>query len=147
MQPGWYSNPRPLNYALLPTALSTCATKVEGVCKNWLVFQCDVIELLALCLCWFWLVCNHQQQTTHKPNTCSLLQGSGFKSSCSQFFFISFNLGIATGAKVGLKLRLHKNHIEASLLRWIKISSFKKNLLSEQLQVVCPRKKRRKSLN
>ena len=43
----------------------------------------------------------------HKPNTCGLLQGYGFNSSCSQIFFISkFNLGVANGAKVGLKLRL-----------------------------------------
>ena len=34
-----------------------------------------VIELLAL-----W---------KHKPNTCSLLQGCGFKSSCSKFFYFS----------------------------------------------------------
>ena len=28
---------------------------------------------------------NHQQQTTHKPNTCSVRQGFEFKSNCSQF--------------------------------------------------------------
>ena len=39
--------------------------------------------------------------------TCSLLQGCGFESICSQIFFIlMLNLGIANGAKVGLMLRL-----------------------------------------
>ena len=45
--------------------------------------------------------------TTHNPNTSSLLKGCVFESRCSQFFFIlMFNLGIANGAKVDLKLRL-----------------------------------------
>ena len=38
-----------------------------------------VIELLAMC---------YYLQTTHKPNTCSLLKGCGFESRCGQFFFI-----------------------------------------------------------
>ena len=50
------------------------------------------IEILALCY------------------ICSLLQGCGFESSCSQIFFFTsvFDLGIANGAKVDLKLRLGK---------------------------------------
>ena len=38
----------------------------------------------------------------HKPNTCGLLQGYVL----NLFFISKFNLGVANGAKVGLKLRL-----------------------------------------
>ena len=48
---------------------------------------------------------NHLQQTTRKPNTCSVLQGCGFESQLQSIFFFIFvfYLGIADGAKVGLK--------------------------------------------
>ena len=52
-------------------------------------FYWNAAELLALCYC-----------------TCSLLKGCRFESKCSPFFHLDFSLGIAYGAKVGLKLRL-----------------------------------------
>ena len=70
-------------------------------------------------LTWFWLRGQLQYRTalvtTHKPNTCSLLQGCGF--SCSQIFFNSmFNLGISNCAKVGLKLRLPILHLKRTIV-------------------------------
>ena len=63
-------------------------------------FYWNATELLDLwyCLCWSW---------SHKTKSYSLLKDCGFGSRRNQLFsYLMFNLGIAYGAKVGLKLRL-----------------------------------------
>ena len=47
------------------------------------------------------------QQTTHKPNICSLLQGCGFELNCSEvFLYMYLSVVHSFGAKIGLKLML-----------------------------------------
>ena len=54
---------------------------------------------------------NHQQQTTHKPNRCSLLQGCWFEPQLQPNIFLFQHLiwEVAYGAKVGLNLTLGNN--------------------------------------
>ena len=83
---------------LLPTVYITWPLRLDRRTRKLAGFN-----LLQSSNCIQWLQLNYWPCVI----VCSLLQGCGFKSSCSRFFFISvFNLGIANGAKVGLKLRL-----------------------------------------
>ena len=106
--PGWDLNPKPLYYCCL--RCFPLAPRGQEVCAKigWILVWCNWITGLVLL---FVFVLIGLQQTAHKPNTCSLLQGYGFEPQLlPNFFFIwMFILRIANGAKVGLKLRLHIN--------------------------------------
>ena len=80
----------------------TCRPFGRQICYNVMNIQLSIWPILAV---WLRPTTNHKQHTNQIHTACSKV--SGFESRCNQFFHIwMFNLGIAYGAKVGLKHRL-----------------------------------------